>query len=148
MTIASSSKAPGSFSIHSLTLAVICPASSTSIKSTISIWFWNLSTPSIGMFSTNGIAPGAPVIFFFSGSQPFACNALILSPVMWPCTSAPHKIMKRMLGFETVLAITFSIPKFSVLQGPEIAAPAAAPTSSLCEARVTTATGLSGSPTI
>ena len=56
--------------------------------------------------------------------------------------------MNRILGFDTVFAITFSIPKFSVLQGPEIAAPAAAPISSLWEASVTTATGLSGSPTI
>ena len=31
-----------------------------------------------------------------------------------------------MFGFEMMFATTFSIPKFSVLQGPAIAAPAAA----------------------
>ena len=42
---------------------------------------------------------------------------------MCPCTSAPAKIKKRMLGLEMMLATTFSTPKFSVLQGPAIAAP-------------------------
>ena len=42
---------------------------------------------------------------------------------MCPCTSAPVKIKKRMLGFEIMFATTFSIPKFSVLHGPAIAAP-------------------------
>ena len=42
---------------------------------------------------------------------------------MWPCTSAPANIKKRIFGFEIMLATTFSIPKFSVLHGPAIAAP-------------------------
>lgn len=53
-----------------------------------------------------------------------------------------------MFGFEIILATTFSIPRFSVLQGPAIAAPAADGISSIWEANVATATGLSGSPTI
>lgn len=82
ITIASSSKAPGSFSTHSLILAWIAPTSSVSIKSTISNCCWNLSTPSKGTFSTKGIAPVAPIIFFLSGSAPFSCNALKDWPVI------------------------------------------------------------------
>ena len=45
-----------------------------------------------------------------------------------------------------IFATTFSIPRFSVLHGPAIAAPDNS--ASMWEARVVTATGLSGSPTI
>ena len=45
-----------------------------------------------------------------------------------------------------MLATTFSIPKFSVLHGPAIAAPESS--ASMWEAKVVTATGLSGSPTM
>ena len=65
---------------------------------------------------------------------------------MCPCTSAPAKIKKRILGLDIILATTFSIPKFSVLHGPAIAAPDNS--ASMCEAKVVTATGLSGSPTM
>ena len=67
---------------------------------------------------------------------------------MCPWTSDPHNIKNLMLGFDIILATTFSIPRFSVLQGPAIAAPALAGTSSLWEPKVVTATGLSGSPAI
>ena len=67
---------------------------------------------------------------------------------MCPCTSDPHKIKNLMFGLDMMFATTFSTPRFSVLHGPAIAAPAAAGISSMCDAKVTTATAPSGSPTM
>src|SRR5512136_3217374 len=55
--------------------------------------------------------------------------------------------MKRMFGLEMMLAMTFSRPRFSVLQDPQMAAPfSQIPFSSRWEPQVITATGLLGSP--
>ena len=52
-----------------------------------------------------------------------------------------------MLGLEMIFATIFSIPRFSVLCGPVIAAPAAICAAPLrCEPHVVTATGFSGFP--
>src|SRR5512136_193623 len=56
-------------------------------------------------------------------------------------------MMKRILGSEMTFAMTFSRPRFSVLQDPQIAAPASqSPFSSRWEPMVTTATQLLASP--
>src|SRR5512139_4210709 len=55
--------------------------------------------------------------------------------------------MKRMFGLEMIFAMTFSRPRFSVLQDPQIAAPLSQiPFSSRWEPQVITATGLLASP--
>ena len=51
-----------------------------------------------------------------------------------------------MFGLDIIFATTFSIPRFFALYGQAIAAPDNS--SSMWEARVVTATGLSGLPTI
>src|SRR5512136_253048 len=56
-------------------------------------------------------------------------------------------MMKRILGSEMTFAMTFSRPRFSVLQEPQMAAPASqSPFSSRWEPMVTTATQLLASP--
>src|SRR3990172_3431907 len=91
------------------------------------------------------MAPVDPTILL--SLIPFLWSIIIASPEMCPLTSAPVTSMKRMLGLDIILATIFSIPRFSVLCGPVMQAPAANCAAPLtCEPHVVTATGFSGLP--
>src|SRR5512136_1456431 len=92
-----------------------------------------------------GMAPSAPTTL--PSLTPFLWRAAKVLPERWPLTSVPQNSMNLIFGLEMTLAMTFSRPRFSVLQEPHNAAPASQmPCSSRCEPMVTTATGLFASP--
>src|SRR5512145_2622992 len=96
-------------------------------------------------FSMKGIAPSAPTTL--PSLTPPLWSAAKVWPERWPLTSVPQNRTNLMLGLAMTLAMTFSRPRFSVLQDPHSAAPASQmPCSSRCEPMVTTATGLFASP--
>ena len=123
MAMGSTSRAPGSLLASSLTLLVIAPMSSVFSIMTASTCSFQRSMASGVRFWMKGMAPLAPMILP-SLSIPLWVKASTACPVMCPLTSIPVTRTNLILGLAMTLATIFSMPMFSVLQGPARAAPA------------------------